>query len=210
MAVAGASTVEKGPLPDNDAAAAPYAEPRISSYVSKLQHAATTAYRKIVVQPLLWRKSLGASEGGRRVLLSIEHAQPLTDTRHGRSYISNDIRTSRYTVFDFIPKQLFFQFSRIGNFYFLCVGIPQTVCCSLARAVAKKPFGAKHEARFLACPPLEHSPPSCRCCSLSSSPLSRRDTTTIGEAASIELKTPTSPRPWGARTSTPAKSSPQI
>jgi phospholipid-translocating ATPase len=30
-------------------------------------------------------------------------------------------------VWDFIPKQLFFQFTRVGNFYFLCVGIPQMV-----------------------------------------------------------------------------------
>ncbi|KAK1252242.1 hypothetical protein MKX08_003429 [Trichoderma sp. CBMAI-0020] len=48
----------------------------------------------------------------------------LTDVRHGQAYISNSIRTSRYTVWDFLPKQLFFQFSGIGNFYFLCVGIP--------------------------------------------------------------------------------------
>lgn len=139
---AGASTVEKGPRPDNDAAAAPpHATSPKSSYVSKIKDAASTAYRKTVVEPLLRRKSIAPTDGGRRVPLSIEHAQPLVDTRRGQSYISNDIRTSRYTVWDFIPKQLFFQFSRVGNFYFLCVGIPQTVCSSL---VCKKPFGAKH------------------------------------------------------------------
>ncbi|CAI4217136.1 unnamed protein product [Parascedosporium putredinis] len=52
---------------------------------------------------------------------------PLTDDRRGRSYIDNSIRTARYTVIDFFPKQLIFQFSRIGNFYFLCVGVPQTI-----------------------------------------------------------------------------------
>ncbi|OAA77365.1 ATPase, P-type, phospholipid-translocating, flippase [Akanthomyces lecanii RCEF 1005] len=125
---AGASTVEKGHRPDNDAAAAPpHTTSPKSSYVSKIKDAASTAYRKTVVGPLLRRKSIAPTDGGRRVPLSIEHVQPLVDTRRGQSYISNDIRTSRYTVWDFIPKQLFFQFSRVGNFYFLCVGIPQTI-----------------------------------------------------------------------------------
>lgn len=85
---------------------------------------------------MLRRKSIVASDGGRRVPLSIEHPQPLVDTRRGHSYISNDIRTSRYTVIDFIPKQLFFQFSRVGNFYFLCVGIPQMVSSLLGLVLA--------------------------------------------------------------------------
>ncbi|XWW96555.1 hypothetical protein V2A60_004532 [Cordyceps javanica] len=119
MAAAEASNSEKGPLPS--------ARASVSSYLSKAQDAAKTAYKKAVVEPLLRRKSLAPSDGGRRVPLSIEHPEPLIDTRRGLSYISNDIRTSRYTVFDFIPKQLFFQFSRVGNFYFLCVGIPQTI-----------------------------------------------------------------------------------
>ncbi|ATY66637.1 phospholipid-transporting ATPase (DRS2) [Cordyceps militaris] len=118
MLAAGASVVEKRRLPAAGAS--------ISSYLASAQDAAQTVYTK-AVEPLLRRKSIAAPEGGRRVPLSIEHAEPLIDTRRGRAYISNDIRTSRYTFWNFIPKQLFFQFSRIGNFYFLCVGIPQTI-----------------------------------------------------------------------------------
>ncbi|KAK4145970.1 uncharacterized protein C8A04DRAFT_10160 [Dichotomopilus funicola] len=51
----------------------------------------------------------------------------LIDERRGYPYLSNSIRTSRYTVLDFFPKQLVFQFTRLANFYFLCVGIPQTI-----------------------------------------------------------------------------------
>lgn len=119
-----AADAEKGAARNNAVA---HTKATLSSCVSKAQDAAKTAYRKTIVEMLLRRKSVAASDGGRRVPLSIEHDHPLVDTRRGHSYISNDIRTSRYTVFDFIPKQLFFQFSRIGNFYFLCVGIPQTV-----------------------------------------------------------------------------------
>ncbi|KAM3498512.1 hypothetical protein MY10362_008171, partial [Beauveria mimosiformis] len=122
---AGNSTLEKDSLPDN--AAVPHTRAPILFFFSKFQHLVKSAYRKTVVEPVLRRKSLEPSDGGRRVPLSIKHAEPLVDTRRGFSYISNDIRTSRYTVFDFIPKQLFFQFSRVGNFYFLCVGIPQMV-----------------------------------------------------------------------------------
>ncbi|PMB67849.1 putative phospholipid-transporting ATPase [Beauveria bassiana] len=118
------STLETDSLPDN--AAVPHTRASVL-FFSQVQHLVKSAYRKSVVQPLLRRKSLAPSDGGRRVPLSIKHAEPLVDTRHGFSYISNDIRTSRYTVFDFIPKQLFFQFSRVGNFYFLCVGIPQMI-----------------------------------------------------------------------------------
>ncbi len=97
---------------------------------SRVQDSVRTIYRKTVVELLLRNKHIEASGAGRRVPLRTEHREPLVDPHRGHSYISNDIRTSRYTVWDFIPKQFFFQFTRVGNFYFLCVGIPQTVCHS--------------------------------------------------------------------------------
>jgi phospholipid-translocating ATPase len=84
-------------------------------------------YQKTIVEFLLRRQDIPVSSDGRRIPLSIQHDTPLIDTRRGQPYISNDIRTARYTPWDFLPKQLLFQFSRVGNFYFLCVGIPQTV-----------------------------------------------------------------------------------
>jgi phospholipid-translocating ATPase len=44
----------------------------------------------------------------------------LVDERRGQLYISNSIRSSRYTIYDFLPKQLFFQCTRLNNFYFIC------------------------------------------------------------------------------------------
>lgn len=51
----------------------------------------------------------------------------LIDERTGRTYISNSIRSSRYTIYDFLPKQLLFQCTRLNNFYFIVIGIPQAI-----------------------------------------------------------------------------------
>ncbi|KAK4138017.1 phospholipid-translocating P-type ATPase [Trichocladium antarcticum] len=83
-------------------------------------------YRRIV-EAILRRKALPAPHDGRRIPLAPLAEEPLVDERRGYPYVSNSIRTARYTVYDFVPKQLFFQFTRLANFYFLCVGIPQTI-----------------------------------------------------------------------------------
>ncbi|EFX02366.1 haloacid dehalogenase-like protein [Grosmannia clavigera kw1407] len=90
-------------------------------------------FHRAVTELILRRTTLPPSKDGRHIPLRLtdESARPsqLVDERrsHGRGYVANAIRTSRYTVFDFVPKQLMFQFTRVGNFYFLCVGIPQTI-----------------------------------------------------------------------------------
>lgn len=90
---------------------------------------ARDCYQKVIVELILREKPLPPSKHGRRVPLDLNpgSSPPLVDERRGHAFISNAIRTSRYNVFDFFPKQLFFQFTRLGNFYFLCVGIPQTI-----------------------------------------------------------------------------------
>ncbi|XP_046552884.1 phospholipid-transporting ATPase IF-like isoform X2 [Haliotis rubra] len=40
-------------------------------------------------------------------------------------YIDNRVISSKYTLWNFLPKNLFEQFRRVANFYFLCVGIIQ-------------------------------------------------------------------------------------
>ncbi|KAL4220158.1 putative phospholipid-transporting ATPase IF [Mactra antiquata] len=42
-------------------------------------------------------------------------------------YPKNRIISSRYTLWNFFPKNMFEQFRRVANFYFLCVGIVQLV-----------------------------------------------------------------------------------
>ncbi|EMR66572.1 putative phospholipid-transporting atpase 1 protein [Eutypa lata UCREL1] len=88
---------------------------------------ALRCYRKYFIELVLRQKPLKPSERGRQIPLGVEHDPALIDERRGQPYITNAIRTSRYTVYDFVPKQLIFQFTRLANFYFLCVGIPQTI-----------------------------------------------------------------------------------
>lgn len=92
---------------------------------------ARQCYQKLIVELILHERPLPPSKDGRHIPLNPgrgpQEAPQLIDERRGHAFISNAIRTSRYNVFDFFPKQLFFQFSRLGNFYFLCVGIPQTI-----------------------------------------------------------------------------------
>lgn len=91
---------------------------------------AEKCYHKLIVELILRERPLPPSKDGRQIPLDLAASRKrsqLIDERRGHAFISNAIRTSRYNVFNFFPKQLLFQFSRLGNFYFLCVGIPQTI-----------------------------------------------------------------------------------
>ncbi len=84
-------------------------------------------YRTYILEILLRQKPLPPSKSGRHIPLEATHRTPLVDERRGHAYISNSIRSSRYTVWDFLPKQFAFQCTRLANFYFICMGIPQTI-----------------------------------------------------------------------------------
>ncbi|GLG92822.1 ATP8B4 protein [Gryllus bimaculatus] len=45
------------------------------------------------------------------------------DTRTNAGFPDNRVITSKYTLWNFLPKNLFEQFRRIANFYFLCMTI---------------------------------------------------------------------------------------
>lgn len=84
-------------------------------------------YHKYIIEILLRPKPLPSSKGGRRIPLAVDRDDALVDERRGHAYISNSIRSSRYTVWDFLPKQILFQCTRLANFYFIVIGIPQAI-----------------------------------------------------------------------------------
>lgn len=87
-------------------------------------------YQKWILEGLLRQKPLPPSIDGRHVPVVpglARRKDGLTDERRGSPYISNFIRSSRYTLWSFLPKQLFFQFSRLANAYFLTIGILQMI-----------------------------------------------------------------------------------
>ena len=43
----------------------------------------------------------------------------------GQKYVGNSVSTTKYNIFTFLPKNLFEQFHRIANFYFLIIIILQ-------------------------------------------------------------------------------------
>ena len=114
------------PGPPSDHAARP-SGPARPSCSQQVQHFIQECCRRLIVELVLRQKPLPPSKDGRRIVLNPDDTRQLIDERRGHAFVSNAIRTSRYNVFDFFPKQLLFQFSRLGNFYFLCVGIPQTI-----------------------------------------------------------------------------------
>ncbi|WQF79531.1 Putative P-type ATPase, HAD superfamily, P-type ATPase, transmembrane domain superfamily [Colletotrichum destructivum] len=87
------------------------------------------AYELYFLQGLLRQKPLPPSADGRHIPLDMSRSRSdaLIDERTKKPYRSNFIRSSRYTIWSFLPKQLLFQFSKMGNFYFLVVGIIQAI-----------------------------------------------------------------------------------
>ncbi|OCK80446.1 phospholipid-translocating P-type ATPase [Lepidopterella palustris CBS 459.81] len=67
------------------------------------------------------------SKDGRHIDLDASRKKPLIDERTNKAYIGNTIRSSRYNAWNFLPRQLIAQFSKLANFYFLCVSILQMI-----------------------------------------------------------------------------------
>lgn len=72
-------------------------------------------------------REIPPSKDGRHLIIDPKRRKNLIDDRTGREYIDNTILSSRYTLYNFLPRQLFAQFSKLANFYFLCVSILQMI-----------------------------------------------------------------------------------
>jgi phospholipid-translocating ATPase len=72
-------------------------------------------------------KDIPPSADGRHIDLDPTRSEPLIDERTGKPYIGNTIQSCRYTLWSFFPRQLFAQFTKLANFYFLVVAILQMI-----------------------------------------------------------------------------------
>ncbi len=72
-------------------------------------------------------REIPPSKDGRHLAIDPKRRKNLIDDRTGHEYIDNTILSSRYTLYNFLPRQLFAQFSKLANFYFLCVSILQMI-----------------------------------------------------------------------------------
>lgn len=72
-------------------------------------------------------KEIPPSKDGRHIYLDPVRKETLIDERTGKPYIKNWIRSSRYSFWSFFPRQLWAQFTKLANFYFLIVAILQMI-----------------------------------------------------------------------------------
>ncbi len=84
-------------------------------------------YKKYILHGVLRQQEILPTKDGRHIELDASRSTPLIDERTDRPYMNNSIRSSRYTILTFLPYQLWFQFSKAANFYFLITGILQLI-----------------------------------------------------------------------------------
>ncbi|CAG2171326.1 unnamed protein product, partial [Oppiella nova] len=65
----------------------------------------------------------GAKEVAERVIRPNHHLLAPNQVNPNHSYADNRIRTTKYTIFTFVPKNLFEQFHRFANLYFLGIQV---------------------------------------------------------------------------------------
>lgn len=99
------------------------------SIVRKVKKNAEWFYSEKISKDIFRQREIPPSKDGRHVDLDATRqlGVSLIDERTGVAYIGNTIRSSRYTIWNFVPRQLFFQFSKLANAYFLLVSILQMV-----------------------------------------------------------------------------------
>ena len=85
------------------------------------------AWKDKITMIVLRQTPIPPSKDGRHIDLDASRTRPPLDERTGKDHIGNSIRSSRYTVWNFLPRQLFFQFSKLANAYFLLVSILQMI-----------------------------------------------------------------------------------
>lgn len=73
------------------------------------------------------RKIIPPSKDGRKITIDPTRQEALIDERTEKQYRSNTIRSSKYTALNFLPRQLFAQFSKLANMYFLFVSVLQMI-----------------------------------------------------------------------------------
>ncbi|KAI9846365.1 MAG: hypothetical protein M1838_001316 [Thelocarpon superellum] len=132
----GDTVISIAAAPDEEPASLPHRLPTSPPRRGAFVHGNVTAPRLASIFRAslnsLQQKVRGISEprvtdGGRQIDLDVLRTVPLLDVRCQREYATNAIRSSRYTPWNFLPRQLFAQFSKVANFYFLCVSILQMI-----------------------------------------------------------------------------------
>lgn len=84
-------------------------------------------FAETVRKTVLRIREIPPSKDGRKIDLDPCRTEDLIDERTGKHYVGNSIRSSRYSIWSFFPRQLVAQFSKLANFYFLVIAILQMI-----------------------------------------------------------------------------------
>ena len=114
--------------PSTDLSTLPHYETWLRSRVarSSLLSSLRSGYKR-AHKAILRIQELPPTKDGRHIGVDVNRASELIDERTNREYIDNTIRSCKYTVWNFLPRQLYAQFSKLANFYFLCVSVLQMI-----------------------------------------------------------------------------------
>ncbi|CAG8682928.1 14176_t:CDS:2, partial [Dentiscutata heterogama] len=96
---------------------------RIKNFIGNRVNA-INAYVKTLLDLIRRRKQKALS---RQFLINPDRKEPVLDIITNIPYTNNSITTSRYTFYNFLPKQLYAQFSKGANLYFLFMAALQIV-----------------------------------------------------------------------------------
>ncbi|KAL9022713.1 MAG: hypothetical protein Q9185_000142 [Variospora sp. 1 TL-2023] len=134
--------------PGTDRTSLPHYETWLRSRVARsdLLTSLRVAYKR-VHKKILGIQELPPSKDGRHVSVNVDRRKRLIDGRTHREHIDNEIRSCKYTAWNFLPRQLYAQFSKLANFYFLSVSIlqmviapsflPENVMCAESRDISQ-------------------------------------------------------------------------
>lgn len=73
------------------------------------------------------RRQLPPTEDGRKIEVDMAAPPVQVDERTSKPYCSNLVTSALYTPYDFFPRQIVVQFSKLANLYFLFVSILQMI-----------------------------------------------------------------------------------
>ena len=96
---------------------------KASSYVGRLKQRLDSFHARDKIRGILRRRGNLASKDGHPIKINVSPKTPLLDERTGKPYTSNVVNSSRYTIWNFLPCQLFFQFTKLANLYLLILAI---------------------------------------------------------------------------------------
>lgn len=105
----------------------PTRAPNVPSSTTPNPNAPRRSLSQRIVRHFSLRPDASSSSNTRIISIIPLRTTPLINPLTGKPYPANGITTARYTFYDFLPKQLYAQFSKVANTYFLFVAVIQMV-----------------------------------------------------------------------------------